>query len=146
MHYIKLVFVISLLVILSGCASIECKPQEGRAGYALPGTSTAVVGISLDEGGTPQVQVQKIVLYPGQKVLFAGPDKFSIFFKDRKTPNGKIENPSNEGVVVIAIPEDILEQKQFVEEFRKNESVTFKYGIRVNGKELDPDIIVKRPH
>jgi hypothetical protein len=146
MHHIKLVFVISLLAILSGCASIECKPQDGRAGYALPGTNTAVVGISLDQTGTPQVQVQKIVLYPGQKVLFAGPDRFSIFFKNRKTPNGKIENPSGDGVVVIAIPENILEQKEFVEEFRKNDSLTFNYGIRVNGKELDPEIIVKRPH
>lgn len=144
MYYIKLASVLFFMAILGGCASIECKPQEGRAGYALPGTNTAVVGVSLDQTGTPQVQVQKIVLYPGQRVLFAGPDEFSIFFKNRKTPNGKIENPSREGVVVIAIPEDILEQKEFVEEFRKNDSVTFKYGIRVNGKELDPEIVIKR--
>jgi hypothetical protein len=46
--------------------------------------------------------------------------------------------------LVIQIPEDIFERKEFAEEFRKNKQLVFDYGIRANGKELDPPLIVKK--
>ena len=53
-----------------------------------------------------------------------------------------VSNPSKDGVVLIKIPQDIFERKEFVEEFRKNKSLVFDYSIWVNGKEYDPPIRV----
>jgi hypothetical protein len=144
MHYIKLSLFGVVLAILGGCASIDCEPDKLRTGYALPGTDTVVVGVSLDKSGMPQESYKDIVVHPGQKVLFAGPDEFKIVFKNKKTPNGKVENKSARGVVLIKIPEGILEQSEFVEEFRKNNQLVFDYAIWVNGVELDPPMIVRR--
>lgn len=143
MHFIKLVL-IGAIVSFVGCASIDCDPNKLKTGYALPGTNTVVVGIGIDKDGLPRETVKDVVAYPGQKVLYAGPDEFSIIFKNKKTPNRKIENASVNGVVVIKIPEDILERKEFAEEFRKNNQVVFDYGIKANGKELDPPLIIRR--
>lgn len=143
MYFIKTILV-GVLFFLVGCASVDCEPDKLRTGYALPGTNTVVVGIGIDKNGMPRETVKDIVVYPGQKVLYAGPDEFSIIFKNRKTPNRKVENASANGVVVIRIPEDILERKEFVEEFRKNNQLVFDYGIKANGKELDPPMIVRR--
>jgi hypothetical protein len=143
MHCIKLILFCFLFSVV-GCASADRVPEKLRTGYALPGTNTVVVGIGIDKNGIPKETVKDVVVYPGQKVLYAGPDEFSIIFKNKKTPNRKVENASVDGVVVIKIPEDILERKEFAEEFRKNKQLVFDYGIRANGKELDPPLIVKR--
>ncbi len=143
MHCIKL-FLVGVLFSVVGCASVDRGPEKLRTGYALSGTNTVVVGIGIDKNGIPKETFKDVVVYPGQKVLYAGPDEFSIIFKNRKTPNRKVENASVEGVVVIKIPEDILERKEFAEEFRKNKQVVFDYGIKANGKELDPPLIVRR--
>lgn len=122
-----------------GCSVSECKPEIGRA---LPGTNTAVVGVFLDKDGIPKETVKEVLVHPGQNVLYAGPDEFKIVFKNRKTPNRVVSNPSKDGVVLIKIPQDIFERKEFVEEFRKNKSLVFDYSIWVNGKEYDPPIRV----
>lgn len=140
MHNIKMLLLFIGFLVLSGCASHPC--EKPVAGYALSGTNTAVVGIFLGKDGVPQETFKEVIVHPGQKVLYAGPDRFSIVFKNRKTPNGKVENESENGVVVVQIPLDIFEKKEFVDEFRKNNSLTFDYAIRVNGKELDPPIKV----
>ncbi|OZY87967.1 hypothetical protein CBP51_07130 [Cellvibrio mixtus] len=110
----------------------------------MEGTNTAVVGIALDKTGMPKETVREVVLFPGQRVVFAGPDEFVIVFKNKKTPSRKIENPSVNGVVVINVPVGIIEQPAFTEEFRKNNALRFEYAIRANGKELDPPMIIKR--
>ncbi len=140
----KLIFAVFVFISLGGCSSVNCDPEKLRTGYALPGTKTVVVGIGIDEKGIPKETFKDVVAYPGQKVLYAGPDEFSIIFKNRKTPNSKVENPSVNGVVIIEIPLDILERKEFVEEFRKNNQIIFDYGIKANGKELDPPLIIRR--
>lgn len=124
---------------ISGCAVSECKPEIGRA---LSGTNTAVVGIFLGKDGVPKETVKEVVVHPGQNVLYAGPDDFKIVFKNRKTPNRVVSNASRDGVVLIKIPKDIFQKKEFVEEFRKNKSLVFDYSIWVNGKEYDPPIRV----
>lgn len=144
MRYVKLFYVGIIISVLCGCSSVDYKPDELRTGYALPGTNTVVVSISLDKKGVPKENFKDIVVYPGQKVLFAGPDEFQIVFKNKKTPNRRIDNKSSKGVVLIKIPEGILEQPEFIEEFRKNNQLVFDYAIWVNGVELDPPMIVKR--
>lgn len=139
MKLLKFVMCMFFLLGLSGCAVSECKPEIGRA---LPGTNTAVVGIFLDKNGTPKETVKEVIVHPGQNVLYAGPDKFKIVFKNKKTPNRVVSNPSKDGVVLIKIPTDIFEKKEFIEEFRKNKSLVFDYSIWVNGKEYDPPIRV----
>lgn len=142
MIYMKYILMMVFIFVLGGCASLDCKPDKLRTGYALPGTETVVVGISLDKSGMPQESYKDVKVHPGQKVLYAGPDEFAIVFKNKKTPNGRVENKSSRGVVVIQIPEDIFERPEFIEEFRKNKFLTFDYGIRSNGKELDPPMVV----
>jgi hypothetical protein len=139
MNYIKWFLFVSGFGVLTGCASNVCEPGVG---YAMAGTNTAVIGISINKDGTPQESVKEVVVYPGQKVIYAGPDDFSIVFKDRKTPNGKIKNKSNDGVVSIKIPLDILDKKEYQKEYRENKFLTFDYSINVNGKEMDPPIKV----
>lgn len=142
MTYIKFVVAVVGLCMISGCTKNDCQPEQHDTGRALQGTETVVVGISVDKDGMPKETYKDIIVHPGQKVLYAGPDEFSIVFKNKKTPNGKVENKSSRGVVIIQIPEDIFEKSEFVEEFRKNKTLTFDYGIRANGKELDPPMVV----
>jgi hypothetical protein len=141
MNYLKLTLITVFTLGLNSCDLSNNKPNEST-GYALPGTETLVVGISVDKDGIPKETYKNIKLHPGQKVVFAGPDEFSIIFKDKKTPNRQIENKSSNGTVVIRIPDKIFEQPEFVAEFRKEKSLTFDYAISVNGKELDPPMII----
>lgn len=112
--------------------------------YAVTGTNTAVVGIGLDEKGIPLETVQAIILKPGQRAVFAGPDEFQIVFKNNKFPERKPNYKSEKGVISISVPKDILDRPEFKREYEKNKSVRFDYAIRINGKELDPPFIVKR--
>jgi len=139
MKVFRMLSALVFMVGVSGCASSSCDPKIGTP---LPGTNTAVVGVYLQKDGTPRETVKEVVVHPGQNVLYAGPDEFSIVFKNRKTPNGNVENPSKEGVVLIKIPVDIFDKKEFLEEFRKNKSLVFDYGINVNGKNYDPPLRV----
>lgn len=144
MKYKNLLFLSAIFFQLSGCAIAENKPTKLVSAYAVPGTNTAVVGIGLDRKGVPLETVKEVVLKPGQKVVFAGPDKFDIVFKNRKTPTQLLKyESSGDGVVSIVIPRDILKRPEFLEEYKKNKFLTFNYAIRSNGKELDPPLIVK---
>ncbi len=144
MKCMKLVTVIMLLGIFSGCASAGNKTDRLPSSYALQGTSTAVVGIALDKTGFPLETVKEVILQPGQKVIFAGPDRFVIIFKDKKAPNRKIKYESVNGVVTVVIPKDIFEKPEFIAEYRKNKFLKFDYAINVNGRELDPPMIIKQ--
>ncbi|PUA28735.1 MAG: hypothetical protein B0W54_19020 [Cellvibrio sp. 79] len=110
----------------------------------MQGTRTAVVGIAIDKKGYPLETVKAIVLTPGQKVIFAGPDEFQIAFKNKKAPAAQLDYRSEKGVITVEIPKDILEKPEYKREYAKNKSVEFNYAIRINGRELDPPIIVKR--
>lgn len=144
MKYIKRMLGVVSFTVLSACGAVEAESKKLPVSYAIEGTNTAIVGIAIDKTGMPKETVRELVLSPGQRVVFAGPDEFVIVFKHKKTPNRKIENKSVNGVVIINVPNEILEQPEFAEEFRKNNALIFAYGIRANGKELDPPMIIKR--
>ncbi|WP_052417191.1 hypothetical protein [Cellvibrio mixtus] len=111
---------------------------------ALKGTNTAVVGIAIDKDGMPLETVREIVLKPGQRAIFAGPDDFQIIFKDKKIPEKKTLYRSANGVVTVDVPKDILDRPEFREEFAKTKQVRFNYAIRIKDRELDPPFIIKR--
>lgn len=139
----KLVSLFLLVFISVGCFAVE--PCTKKKCKAISGTNTIVITISLDEEGNPLPSVMELLeLKPGQRIVFTGPEEFSIFFKDQKTPFKKSEFKSKDGVVTIKIPEKIFEDKRFFEEGYQNAGIEFNYGVRVNGKELDPPLIVRR--
>ena len=127
---------------LNSFASEPCTKKKCKA---ISGTNTIVITISIDEEGNPLPSVTELLeLRPGQRIVFTGPEEFSIFFKDQKTPFKKSEFKSKEGVVTIKIPEKIFEDKRFFEESYRDVEIEFNYGIRANGREFDPPLIVKR--
>lgn len=140
MKFISCFFVLGLSFLIAGCSHFE---KKCNGGSVLQGTDTAIVGLYIDDKGYPKANFEEIVLRPGQRIVFAGPNQFDIFFKDLKSPNGQLENRSNNGIVVIDIPKDIFERSA-----RNNTNVTapamreliYRYGIRANGKITDPII------
>lgn len=140
----KLLLLSFLLSCFGGCSVAQTSSDNLSVSYALRGTNTAVVGIAVDKKGYPVETVKEIVLTPGQKVVFAGPDEFSVVFKNKKTPTRKVKYMSSKGVIRIEVPKDILERPEFSEELKRNSYLKFNYSIFVNGKELDPPLIIKR--
>jgi len=146
MNIYKIFSVVIVFVSMTGCAIAQSNTNRLPIAYALEGTRTAVVGIAIDKKGVPKETVRQIVLHPGQKVVFAGPDKFLISFKNNKTPDQKkqLRYESKDGVITVSIPKDILEKPEYAEEFKRNNYVKFDYAIIINGRELDPPIIIRR--
>lgn len=149
----KLIAIVVLVVGSSGCVFAGGKGDNGSSGtgtrslpssYAIPGTSTAIVGIGVDKKGIPLETVKEIVLLPGQRVVFAGPDRFQIKFKKDKSPSGQVNYESKNGVIAIVVPKDIFGKAEFSREEKEKKYLRFDYSIFVNGKELDPPLIVKR--
>ena len=138
-------FIILVGLILAPMISLAAEPCAKKKCKAISGTNTIVITISIDEEGNPLPSVTELLeLKPGQRIVFTGPEEFSIFFKDQKTPFKKSEFKSKDGVVTIKIPEKIFEDKRFFEESYQDAEIEFNYGVRVNGREFDPPIIVKR--
>lgn len=144
MRFFVKLFALCSIVFFTGCSVVSSEIKNHHTVYPMQGTNTAVVGIGVDKQGIPFVAAKEIVVAPGQKILFAGPDEFIVTFKNKKSPNRKIDNPSRAGVVKIEVPSEIFELREFADEYRKNGQLTFNYGVIVNGKELDPEIIVRR--
>lgn len=149
----KVIAVVVLILCSTSCVSADVKnanvpsrtdTRSLPSSYALPGTSTAVVGIGVDKNGVPLETVKEIVLRPGQKVILAGPDKFQIKFKKEKSPSGQVYFESRDGVITITVPKDIFDNPEFAKEERENKYLRFDYSIFVNGRELDPPLIIKR--
>ncbi len=142
MNYFKVFLFSSMLLVLGGCASKDCKPGAGKV---LKGTDTALVGLYIDDKGYPQAIVKSVVVYPGQKIIFAGPDQFDILFKDNKSPIDAMEIRSSRGLVTIEVPIDIFERKQRESKSADaKDELRFNYGIRVKDKVTDPEVVVRR--
>ncbi|HTF96127.1 MAG TPA: hypothetical protein VL995_08350 [Cellvibrio sp.] len=137
--------VLILFLALLCINSLAAEPCTKKKCKAISGTNTIVITISMDEGGNPLPSVTELLeLKPGQRIVFTGPEEFIIFFKDQKTPFKKSEFKSKDGVVTIRIPEKIFEDKRFFEESYRDAEIAFNYGVRVNGREFDPPLIIKR--
>ncbi len=153
MRTVKYLFLCTFFLFLNACMSNS--PKLKNIGV-LSGTDTAIVGVSLDKKGYPQHTVGRIDVKPGQKVLFAGPEKFSIFFKNGISPfneidfrsvvglnrenlgKNRVELNSINGVVTVTIPKDFFLRT----ENRGKPYVDYFYGINVNGLEIDPPLRV----
>src|SRR4051812_29807828 len=109
MRYFKILFATIVLFVSAGCASLDCKPTSGKA---LPGTDSVLVGIYIDGKGYPQATLDTVRALPGQKIIFAGPDKFEIFFKDQNSPIDAQEVRTSNNVLAIDIPKDVFEREQ----------------------------------
>lgn len=123
---------------------LDCKPTKGAS---LPGTDTALIGLFIDGNGYPQSSSKSVRVYPGQKIIFAGPNQFDIFFKEQKSPINQIEIKSINGIVAIEIPIDIFERDQRTSKATgasDKRELIYSYGIRANGKVTDPEIIVAK--
>jgi hypothetical protein len=140
----KFLIVATAVFWFSGCTVAQEKMNNNY--YPVVGTKTAVVGLPLNRNGTPVESLSKlkVMVYPGGKVVFAGPEKFLIYFKNKKSPDGVLREASTNGVVVISIPNDIFERPEFSDEFKKNNSVTFNFGIVAGKGDIDPQIVVIR--
>lgn len=145
MKIVRILFVVIAFLSVTACAAVSNGEIKLPISSALSGTNTAVVGIALDKNGFPLETVKEISLQPGQRVVLAGPDKFEVYFKGKKTP-ARQRYESNNGVIFIDIPKDILRRKEFMDEYKKNGYLRFDYAIVVNGKELDPPMIIGRNH
>jgi hypothetical protein len=109
----------------------------------LSGTNTAVVGIFIDKNKYPNA-VDTIVVYPGQKILFAGPDQFEIFFKDNKSPVKDSVLRSSNGSLVVEIPTDIFERNLGKSSStRAKRELLYRYGIKVGDMVKDPNILIR---
>ena len=153
MRIVKYFCICTFCLFLSACMSHSGKLKNISV---LSGTGTVVVGISLDKKGYPEHTVGRIEVKPGHKILFAGPENFSIFFKngispfndsDLKSLSGlnrdglqkqRVELTSINGLVVIAIPKDLFDRP----ENRGKPYLDYYYGISVNGLEIDPPVRV----
>jgi hypothetical protein len=139
MRYSKFFVAAFTALILTGCASFNCKHNTGSV---LQGTDTAIVGLYIDKNGYPQTDVDIITVRPGQKIVFTGPDRFEIFFKNQQSPIDKLEVQSSNGIIAIEIPKNIFERQRTTNISVKE--IIYRYGIRANGKVTDPSIRVER--
>ncbi|WP_331351328.1 hypothetical protein [Cellvibrio sp. UBA7671] len=138
----KIVYGSFFLLSLSGCASVECVKKTTEE--VLPGTSTALVGLYIDRNGYPQASVETVVVAPGQRIIFVGPEKFDIIFKNEKSPVEQFKLSARDGVLILDIPRDVFAQED--KDDRTNigkDEISYKYGIKANGKETDPEIKVR---
>jgi hypothetical protein len=147
---IKMLFVMFLLVgNVGGCVASDTHMNSSvmdrlPTSYAVTGTATAIVGIGIDKKGMPLETVKEVVLLPGQKVVFAGPDKFKIEFKNKKAPSSEVSYESENGVVIVKVPKSIFKSPAYARELKEKGFVQFNYSIFINGRELDPTLVVRR--
>lgn len=129
---------------LGGCASVDC--EKSKTTTVLPGTPNAMVGLYIDKKGFPQPTAETVVVAPGQNIVFVGPERFEIFLKDNRSPLAKNELSlsTTTGSLTLHIPKDVFAQEDRDDPSNKGkDEIIYKYGIRANGKETDPEIKVR---
>lgn len=133
-------------LLVSGCSTAEGGREVKGVFNPVAGTKTAIVGLPLNQDGTPKESISKFTIYtyPGGRVVLAGPEQFDIYFKNKKSPSGVLRKTSSNGVVVVEIPNNIFDLPEFKDEYKRNKSVTFDFGLITGGKDIDPKIIIIR--
>jgi hypothetical protein len=152
---------LAMLVTLTSCAvAVDNKTVVVTDNYfkervkVIPNTNTAIVGIPLTkEQALPRsLEKLKIKVKTGQKVVFAGPEKFEIFAKDKNfaileinTRTYTCDKPSQEcigskeGVININIPK-VVSNPTLARELKEKKKIIVPFGIRIDGYEIDPEM------
>lgn len=123
-----------LVVILAACTHAEEKKLVDVFS-AIKGTKTAVVEVSIGDDGMPSVKNDTVLVKVGQRIVWVGPEDMTVKFP-KGSPFESAKLPTKDSVINMMIPK----QRWKSDEKEK----TFKYDIVVNGKTLDPFIIIRR--
>lgn len=135
---------VGAVVSLSGCVSVNC--DKPKTGTVLPGTPNAMVGLYIDQKGFPRSTVETVEVAPGQNIVFVGPEEFEIFLKDGRSPlpKNELSVSTKTGSLTIRIPKDVFEQEDRDDPSNQGkDEIIYNYGIRANGKETDPQILIR---
>ena len=121
--------------LISGCSATnivgECDCDEGMV---ISGTDTAVIKISVGKDGMPKVSAETVILEEGQRIVWAGPSKMEIKFPKGSPFKSRVLETEN-GVINKVIPRGQQKEKE----------KKYKYDVVVDGKVLDPFMIIRRP-
>lgn len=131
----KIISLIMSVILLSACAyAQETKSPDcdcnGEITQAIPGTNTAVVKVSLDETGMPQVDFETVVVEWGQRIIWVGPQEMSIRFP-KGSPFDETKLSTRDAVINRVMPK------------QKEKEIEYKYDVIVGDKVLDPRMIVR---
>ena len=110
---------------LSSCFS-NCDSNED--------TSIARVHIITNDNGTPEVDVDPVIVKPGQLIIYTGPARFSLTFLGI--------NPETAEKGDKTFDSDGTGKIKFIVSERFQEKTEIKYSVTVNGITLDPIMIV----
>lgn len=144
---IKLVKIFLLIAVILTLASCELICKCGPVG-------TSVVKVFLADDDIPNVNIEVLSVYPGQKVVFEGLEDFSLRFDfDPQNPaKGSTKYESRNGKITIVISRDytkILDQEQSGNQVEQNaidvvkmqnsvNEIRIKYDVESKGKVRDP--------
>lgn len=139
---VKISVVVICLVGLAACGP-NCKCD-------VPGP--ALVKVFVADDGIPNVNIETVVVYPEQKVVFEGPKKFSLIFKGVSPDDASErdrEYSTDDGVIEITVGKefkDALSSMKYDKRTAQTQGespelarhITIKYDVEVNGKVRDP--------
>lgn len=152
---------LAMLALLTSCAvavdnrtTVETDSSYKNVVTVIANTNTAIVGVPLtkDQKLPKSLEKLKIKIKVGQKVVFAGPEKFEIFAKDDKFAVLEINTRtsacdkaskecigSKEGVININIPK-VISNPTLARELKEKKKIIVPFGIRIDGYEIDPEM------
>lgn len=143
MRYFKNhIFLVLATIFLSSCVS--------KMGCEAPGP--ALVKVFMDNDGLPNVNIETVIVYPGQKLIFERSKSFSydfelVFATDPENPSRKdVKFKSKEGKVSIKVSQkygevlDKMLSNKDAKTLSRGVYIDIKYNILANGKERDPNV------
>jgi|GEM_PF-4210414 len=145
MNYLKLVKLAFVVVLCVGVLS-ACQQRCICETNPIPGTDTAMVIISIGEDGKPQVNVEVLDVYPGQRVVFVGPEAFTLVYREefpyvRSEAEKKSAASDNKSEAEVSTDDGVI-NFTVLEEYRDTiedgETLLIKYDVIVAGVPLDP--------
>ena len=127
-----------LLVVMSACTHVGAQTHHtSPIGVAIDGTDTATVKIALGKDGVPKVSVDPVILKPGQRLVFIGPTNYQIEFPDG-SPFGQTKFSTDNAVINL----ELASQRKSSRRYDELKISQFKYNVTVEGKVLDPYIVL----
>lgn len=134
MKKLVLLFLFTLISACGGSYNVKEQVCNCEEGEVITGTNTAVVKISIGKDGMPRVSSDVVVVEIGQRIVWAGPTKMEIRFPKGSPFDSRVLKTSD-GVINRVLPDVKFDGKE----------KKYKYDVVVNGKVLDPIMILRRP-